>query len=143
MSDKTTGRAHWSFWIIGLTGLIWNLMGCMNFIMQMNADALASYSEAARTLVEDRPPWATMAFAVAVFGGALGCILLLARKSVSYYVFIASLLGVMVTMGHTINMAASISEVPVEIWVGTLMSLVVAAFLLWYSKRAERKGWLS
>ena len=83
-----------------------------------------------------------MAFAVAVFGRALGCLMLPARKSAAYFVFIASLLGVIVVTGHTIGMAGSISAVPFEIRVGTLMSLVVAVFLLGYSKHAERKGWL-
>jgi hypothetical protein len=30
-----------------------------------------------------------------------------------------------------------------EIWIGVLMQLVVTAFLIWYSKLAERKGWIS
>jgi hypothetical protein len=41
------------------------------------ADALAAYSEAALAFVEDRPAWATVAFALAVSGGALGCLMLL------------------------------------------------------------------
>ncbi len=34
------------------------------------------------------------------FGGVLGCFLILLRKSVAHYVFIASLLGVVATMIH-------------------------------------------
>jgi len=60
------------------------------------------------------------------------------RKSAAYYVFIASLLGVIATNIHTFGIAGS-----TEIWVGNLMSLVVAAFLIWYSKQAESKGWIS
>ena len=94
------------------------------------------------TEIEDRPAWATGAFAITVFGGALGCLLLLLRKSFATYVFIASLLGVIVTMTHALGMAGStIDFTPVLI--GTSMSLVVAAFLIWYSKQAERKGWIS
>jgi hypothetical protein len=29
------------------------------------------------------------------------------------------------------------------IWMGVLMQLVVTVFLIWYSKLAERKGWIS
>ena len=137
MNDEARG-VHWSFWAIGAVALIWNALGSMNYIMQMNPDTLADYPEAARTLVEGRPAWATGAFAIAVFGGALGCLLLLLRKSAAYYVFIASLIGVIVTNIHTLGVTGS-----TEIWVGSLMSLVVAAFLLWYSKMTERKGWIS
>ena len=98
MNNENIGGVHRSFWAIGAVALIWNVMGCINFFMQMNPDALADYPEAARSLVEGRPGWATGAFAIAVFGGALGCLLLLLRKSAAYYLFIASLLGVIVTM---------------------------------------------
>ncbi len=39
MKDETTDGVHWSFWLIGAVGLIWNVMGVMNFFAQMSADA--------------------------------------------------------------------------------------------------------
>ena len=81
MNDETAGRVHWSFWAIGAVALVWNVMGVINFFAQMNADALASFPESHRAIVVGRPAWATGAFAIAVFGGALGCLLLLLRKS--------------------------------------------------------------
>ncbi len=144
MNDKTVGGVHWSFWIIGAVALIWNVMGIINYFVQMNGDALAAYPESHRAIVEGRPAWATGAFAIAVFGGALGCLLLLLRKSAAYYLFIASLLGVIVTMTHALGMAGStIDFSPFEILTIILMPLVVAAVLIWYSKQAENKGWIS
>jgi hypothetical protein len=97
-----------------------------------------------RAIIEGRPVWATGGFAIAVFGGALGCLLLLLRKSAAYYLFIASLLGVIVTMTHTLGIASStIDFSPFEILMMILMPLVVAAFLIWYSKWTESKGWIS
>ncbi len=143
MNDETVGRVHWSFWAIGAVTLIWNVLGVINFFMQMNADALASFPESHRAIVESRPAWATGAFAIAVFGGALGCLLLLLRKPAAYYLFIASLLGVIVQLIHTLGIARStIDFSPFEISMIILMPLVVAAFLIWYSKRAESKGWI-
>lgn len=138
MNDKNVDGIHWSFWAISIIALIWNVMGSINYFMQMNPDALAGYSEAARLLVESRPVWAAGAFAIAVFGGALGCLLLLLKKAKAFYVFIVSLIGVIVTNTHTFGITDS-----AEIWVGSLMSFVVALFLIWYSKLAERKGWIS
>ena len=144
MNDETVGGVHWSFWTIGVVALIWNVMGVINFFVQMNADALAAYSEAARAMVEGRPAWATGAFAIAVFGGALGCLLLLLRRSAAYYLFIASILGVIVQMAPYLGMAGSTIDFgPFEIAIYILMPLVVAAFLIWYSKQAESKGWIS
>jgi hypothetical protein len=141
MNDGTVGGVHWSFWAIGAVALIWNVLGVINFFVQMNPDVLVSYREVERALIEGRPAWATGAFALAVFGGALGCILLLFRKSTAYYLFIASLLGVVVTMTHTLGVGIDFGLGEI-LWI-ILMPLVLAAFLIWYSKWAESKGWIS
>ena len=144
MSNKTVIGVHWSFWVIGAIALIWNVMGVINFFVQMNPDVLDAYRESERAIIEGRPAWATGAFAIAVFGGALGCVLLLMRKWAAYYVLIASLLGVIVTMIHTLGIASSaIDFSPFEIFMMILMPLVVAAFLIWYAKQAKSKGWIS
>jgi len=140
MNDETVGSVHWSFWIIIVVTLIFNVMGVINYFVQMNADSLASFPESYRPIIEGRPAWATGAFAIAVFGGSLGCILLLLKKSAAFYVLIASLFGVIVTMMHIFGVAGFSSF---EIWIGVLMQLVVTAFLIWYSKQAESKGWIS
>lgn len=144
MNNKSVGGVHWSFWAIGAVTLVWNIMGVMNFFLQTNADVVAAMPETHRAIIEVRPAWATGAFAVAVIGGALGCLLLLFRQPASYYLFIASLLGVIVTMAHTLGIAGSaIDFSPFEILMMIIMPLVVAAFLVWYSKWAGRKGWIS
>ncbi len=141
MNDETVGGVHWSFWAIGAIALIWNVMGVINFFVQMNPDVHTAYRESERAIVEGRPAWATGAFAIAGFGGALGCLLLLLRKSAAYYLFIASLLGVIVTMIHTLGVGIDFGLG--EILGIILMPLVVVAFLIWYSKQAESKGWIS
>ena len=135
MNDEKVGGVHWSFWAIGAVALIWNVMGVINFFVQMNPDVLAAYRESERAIVEGRPAWATGAFAIAVFGGALGSLLLLLRKSAAYYLFIASLLGAIVQMAPSLGTAGST--------IGVGVFLLVAAFLIWYSKQAESKGWIS
>src|SRR2546428_14119445 len=144
MKDEAVGSVHWSFWIIGAVALIWNVMGVINFFGQMNADALAAMPKAQRAIIEGRPAWATGAFAIAVFGGALGCLLLLLRKSAAYYLFIASLLGVIVQLIHTLGIASSTIDLsPFDISMIILMPLVVAPVLIWYPKWAESKGWIT
>ncbi len=144
MRDKTVIGVHWRFWVIGAVALLWNVMGSINYVLQMIPDVLATYSESERAIVEGRPAWATGAFAIAVFCGTLGSLLLLLRKSAAYYLFIASLLGVIVTMIHTVSLAVStIDFSPFEIAGVILMPLVAVALLIWYSKHAESKGWIS
>lgn len=139
MHSKAAGRIHWSFWVIGALGLVFNLAGCVNFFSQMNANAVDAMPEAYRIIVESRPAWATVAFAIAVFGGALGCLLLLLRKLVAYHVFIVSLLGAVAAQIPFFGMA----DLPIAALMGGLIQLVVTAFLIWYAKWVQGKGWIN
>ena len=65
MNKKTVVSIHWSFWVISLVGLIFNLIGCMNYISQINAENVASMPDVYRAMVESRPAWGTGAFAIA------------------------------------------------------------------------------
>ena len=136
MNEKTVAGVHWSFWVIGAVGLIFNLIGCMNYISQMNAETVASMPDVYRAIVESRPSWGTGAFAIAVFGGALGCFLLLLKKPVAVYVLIVSLVGAVIAQIPFLGMA----DFPVEAWIGWLSQLVVGALLIWYSIWARGKG---
>ena len=141
MNEKHTPAVHWSFWVIGSIALIWNAMGVINFFVQLNPEMLASYRESERAIIVGRPVWATIGFAIAVFGGSLGSLLLLLKNPTGFYLFIASLLGVVITMAHTLSIGINfgIGEIIGII----LMPIMVAAFLIWYSKQAENRGWFS
>ena len=141
MNDKAISGVHWSFWAIGAVALVWNVMGSINFFVQMNLDMLSAYRDSEQAIIRDRPLWATGAFGLAVFAGVLGCLLLLLRRPAAFYVFIASLLGVIVTMSHTLG--AGIGFGLGEILGIVVGPLAVAAFLIWYSKQAEGRGWIS
>ena len=131
-------KIHWSFWVICVVALIWNIMGSINFIMQMNPEMVAKFPEEAQSTITSRPLWATIAFAFAVFGGVLAEVLLLLKKATAYYLFIVSFLGIIITNIHTFEVSSAIS-----IWVGILMSFVITTFLIWYTKNVQRKGWIN
>jgi len=136
MNDKAVGGPHWSFWLVGAVALIWNVLGAINFFVQMDPEMIAAYRKSERAIIQARPLWATLSFAIAVFGGVFGSVLLLLRKSIAYYFFIASLLGVIVTLIHSLG--ADIEFDTGEILGIMIMPLAVAVLLIWYTKRAER-----
>ena len=143
MNDESAGGIHWSFWVAGAFALIWNVLGSVNYLAQMNADMVATLPETHRAIIEGRPAWATGGFAIGVFGGAIGGLLLLLRKSAANYFFVVSLVGIVVTMIHTINIASFTIEFSAsEIFVMILMPLLVAVFLIWYARRARNQGWI-
>ena len=132
MTENNESGVHWSFWLIGALALLWNVGGSANYIMQMNPEMIESYRASEQAIIASRPAWATAGFAIGVFGGALGCLLLLLRKSASFYLFAVSLT-------FTVDFDFSTAE----ILTFTLMPVVVAAFLVWYSRYAQGKGWIS
>lgn len=127
-------KPHFSFWIIAGLGLMWNLMGCLNFITQMNADAVAKMPELYQLIISSRPLWATLAFGLAVFGGAVGCILLLLRRDMARIALLVSLVAILLTVGQTIS---AVGLAP-----STILALLVGAALFWYSSIVYRAGWL-
>lgn len=141
MNEKIIAKVHWSFWLISAISLIWNSMGVINFFMQMNPDVLLSYRESERAIIEARPVWATGGFMIAVFGGTFGSLLLVFKKSAAFYMFIISLLGVLVTTAYTLSTGISFSVS--ELLGIILMPLIVALFLIWYSTLAKNKTWIS
>ena len=138
MSEKAVARVHWSFWLISGLALIWNLLGSANIILQMVAGDLAAMPDWWRAVVESRPIWSTAAMMVAVFGGVIGCILLLFRKSTAIYWFVASLAGVVVTMSHAMGVDGA---GPRQIFEAVVMPVVVGLFLIWYARFAQQRSW--
>ncbi len=127
-------KPHFSFWVAAALGLLWNLGGCMNYIMQTNPDTVATMPEVYQTIIKGRPSWATAGFAIGVFGGAVGCILLILRRNVAVPVFVLSLAGIVLTVAHATMLAGFAPS--------SAMSVLVGGALLWYASIARRKGWL-
>lgn len=141
MTKETSNVVHWSFWVISGIALIWNGLGSINFFVQMNPEVVEAYRASEQAIIVGRPAWATAGFGAAVLGGALGSLLLLLRNSAAWQVFIISLLGVVVAQIHTLG--AGIDFGTGEILGIVAMPLVVALFLLWYTRLAARRNWIN
>jgi len=115
-------------------------LGSVNFLMQMNPEMHTAYRGNERLIVEGRPIWATAGFAVAVFGGTIAGFLLLLKRSAAYFVFVASLMGVLVTMAYTLGLGIDFGAG--EILGIIVMPVTIAIFLVRYSKFAKNKDWL-
>ncbi len=144
MAAKNLAIAPKSFWIVSSLFLVWNLMGVMAFVMQvtMSEEALAALPEAQRDLYLGTPGWANAAFAVAVFGGTLGCIFLLMRKAWAVPMLILSLAGIAVQMFHALVLSPALEVLGAG---GLVMPVLVSAgaiFLIWYSRMARIRDWI-
>ena len=145
MSEESNNNPPRFFYLISGFALVWNLLGVGAYVSQvtMSPDALSALPEAERMLYENVPVWATAAFAIAVNGGALGCLLLILRKAIATPVLIASLAGVVVQMYHSLFIADSIEVYGPGGAIMPILVVVIGAYLIWFSIDAKNKGFVS
>ena len=145
MNDETTTKPPKMFYWISGAALLWNITGIAASIGQvtMSQETLVAMPPEQRALYENIPAWATSAYAIAVFAGALGCLLLLLRKAAALPVLILSLLGVFVQMSHAFFMTNSIEVMGASALVFPLVIIVIGIYLIWFANDAKQKGWIS
>jgi len=95
---KTPARP-WHLWIIGIVGALWSAIGVMSFMLtQLRVEAVMSqYPPQQRAYFESFPWWAVAFWAIGVFGGVIGCLLLLLKKRLAFPVLLASVVGAIVS----------------------------------------------
>ena len=122
---------------VAALGLLWNLFGVYQYLMTVGM--IGGAEQAA----DATPAWVKGAFAIAVFGGALGCLGLLMLKRWSKSLLLLSLVAVLV-MDAWIFLISGLAGTmpPAELGI-TISVIVVAILLAWLSHDAARKGWLS
>lgn len=145
MSDDISLKPPTWFWIVAALALVWNLLGVFAYLGQVFAtpEMLDAMTADQRALIENTPAWATGAFAIAVWGGALGCILLLLRKKLSKIVFVVSLIGILVQMYYNIFVSNSMEVYGPGGLVMPIMVLLVGVGLIWMVDMAEKKEWIN
>ena len=145
MSDAETSKAPKWFMIVAGLLLVWNLLGVMAYIMQvtMSPEALAALPEAQRQLYENTPKWATAAFAIAVNGGTLGCVLLLLKRNLAGLFLKLSLAAVLVQMFHSFFMSKSFEVFGPGSMLMPVMVIVLAVYLVMLAAKAKSNGWTS
>ncbi|MES2173610.1 MAG: sugar transporter [Pseudomonadota bacterium] len=89
--------------IIGIILLLWGLIGIAAFTLQysMDLDALARTDPAGARAFALMPAWVWIVYAIAVATGTLGAIALLLRKAIASFLFLISLVCVIVQFGFT------------------------------------------
>jgi len=145
MTVKSLEKPPVWFWVVTVVALLWNLMGVLAYLQQafLTEEAMAALPEAESTFLKARPAWATAAFALAVWGGLLGCIALLLRKKWARPVLLISLVGIVVQMIHSFFIA-KVLEVygPGEISMPILIILIGIGLVL-FARIAAKKLWLA
>lgn len=134
------------FWVVSILALLWNLLGAMAYLSQafLTDEMKTAIPEDQLELMESTPAWVTAAFAIAVWGGVLGCIALLLKKKWARPVLLISLIAILVQMSYSF-FATNAAEVygTLQGVVMPVMLILIGIALVYFARMAHSKGWLS
>ena len=98
----TAARTPLHLWIVGALATVWNGFGSLDYTMtQLRHPAwMSQMTEEQRAFVESAPYWLGATWAMGVWGGLFGAVLLLAKSRYAVVAFSISLLGL---AGNTLS----------------------------------------
>ena len=144
-ATETSPRVPVHLWVVGILGVLWNCVGAFDYFMTetRNDWYMGQFTPEQLEYFYGFPAWVVAFWAVAVWGGLLGTILLVLRKRVAVPVLLASFLAMLVTFFHNFVLANG-----GEITGGAGMAFSGLIFLvslgLWLYARAQaRRGVLA
>ena len=132
-------------WVIGIVTLLWNAMGAFDYLMTQtqNESYMGQLTPEQIEFFYGFPSWVVAFWAIAVWGGVLGSILLLLRRSLAVSVFMVSFASMFITaiQNYVFSNALEVSGM-----FGLIFSVViflVALGLILYSRAMRERGVLA
>mgnify|MGYP003977772363 CR=1 FL=1 len=143
--QETTNKTPWHLWVIGIAGLLWSSMGAFDYLMTQtqNESYMSSFTPEQLSFFHGLPSWIIAAWAIGVWGGVVGAILLLLKKSASEWVFLASMIAVVITTFRNYILSNGIEIMGgASALVFTALIFLIALGLYLYARAMHQKGFL-
>ncbi len=132
-----------SFWVIAGLFLIWNLMGVFHYLTSVNAtvESLVAQGMTIKQaeVFHNTPSYHYAVFALGVWSGLLGAVLLLLRKDWAIPVFIFSVVMTIVSFVFDV-IGGNLSGLGASYMGIMTFTLIFSLFEAWYSKRMKALG---
>ena len=144
MNQKTKSAVPLWYWVIAAVALLWNLLGCAFFGMEIFAQEamMESMTEDQKEWARSIPGWIYFVYGLAVSTGVAGTIGLFLRKGWTIPLFAICLVAVIVQMVYTMIIGGGIQVMGPSGLVMPSLVIVFAAVLLWFSWFARSRRWL-
>ena len=129
------------FTIAAIAALLWVLLGCANYLMWVTADP-ATLPADMLSIYNATPKWVVAAFAVAVWSGLAGAVVLLMRRRIAEPLLLVSFLALLVQNSAWLVVPALRDLVNSD---DLLLPFVITivCYLIWHFARVSKKrGWL-
>lgn len=146
MSEIRTGVTPRHVWIVGGLSLVWNAFGAFDYTMTQtkNESYMQAFTPEQLDFFYGLPAWVVACWAIAVWGGLVGSILLLLRKKAAVWLFLASLIGMVVTAVQNFVFSNGL-EVMGDAFslIFTAMIFLISVALFLYSRAMAQRGVLT
>ena len=143
MENQKTTIPKW-YWAVAVFFLIWNLMGVGSFFQHtfITDETLQALPIAERDLYNSYPLWTKIAFAIAVFGGAIGSVGLVIKKKWAKSAFIVSLIAIIPQMTQNLFFTEAREVYGPGTEIMPVLIIIIGVFLVWFSAFGTKKNWL-
>ncbi len=138
-------RTPWHLWVVGIVALLWNAMGAMDYVMTQtrNEQYMGQFTPELLEYFYGFPAWVVAAWAIAVWGGVLGAILLLLRNRLAVPVFLVSLLAMVLTTIYQYVLSNGLEVVGDPFSLAfTAVIFLIAVALFFYARAMQKRGGL-
>jgi hypothetical protein len=133
--------AGW-FKLAAIASILFMLIGCAGYVMDVTSDP-ASLTLDRRALVEARPIWQVAAYAIAVWVGLAGAVLLFMRRKLAEHLLLVSLIACVFTFLPYFVVPAVRDLVSTgEIAFG-LIIISITWTIFWFARHSRQRSWLN
>ena len=134
-------RRPWHLWLIGVLALAWNSIGAFDYVMTetRNVSYMSAFTPDQLAYFYAFPMWAVATWALSVWGGVLGSVLLLLRRRLAVPVFALSLATMAASFFHNYVLTSGFKVMggAGALAFSGVIALVGAALLLYARKLSQ------
>lgn len=124
-----------------LAAVAWEILGCVMYVMQVKVDPAALPADQ-RAIWEATPAWMTGAFALAVWVGLAGAVLLLMRRKLAEPLLLVSLVALVVQFSGLLLVPDLRGLMTSDMLLLPFVIVMVCAGIWSFARKARRNGWL-
>ena len=132
--------AGW-YWMGAVASLLFMVLGCFAYVTHVTADPAAIPLDQ-RAAFEAEPLWVTAAYAIAVWVGLAGAVMLVMKRKLAQPLLLVSLVATLAWLGGLV----AVPELREAISANDLaVAIVIAAIswtIFWFARHSRQRGWL-
>lgn len=143
MDERFTRQPVAGWFMAGaIASLLFMGLGCVSYLMHVlaNPNTLPLDQRAA---YEAEPAWVTGAYAVAVWVGLAGTILLVMKRKLAEWALLLSLIAVLVWLAGLILVAPLRESMSANDLIVALVVTALTWTIYWFARHSRQRGWLT